>query len=85
MSCIPSADGRKEQNHDEGRTSSQGDEEQEEHRPYAGISEALVQDHPVKQALLGIRDSFGESGSPEELLAGYGLTPEDIAHAAKGL
>lgn len=33
--------------------------------------------------MIGIKDSFGESGTPEELLEKYGLTVEKIIEAAK--
>ncbi len=61
----------------------------EEHSVIGGlgsaVSEVLVQECPVKQAMVGVKDSFGESGKPAELLAKYGLTAEDIVRAAKGL
>ena len=59
----------------------------EEHSVIGGlgsaVSEVLVQNYPVKQAMIGIKDTFGESGSPEELLEKYGLTVEAIIKAAK--
>ena len=61
----------------------------EEHSVIGGlgsaVAEVLVQECPVRQAMIGVRDSFGESGKPAELLAKYGLTAEDIVRAAKGL
>ena len=61
----------------------------EEHSVIGGlgsaVSEVLVQEYPVKQAMIGVQDSFGESGKPAELLAKYGLTAEDIVKAAKEL
>lgn len=61
----------------------------EEHSVIGGlgsaVSETLIREYPVRQAMVGIQDSFGESGKPAELLAKYGLTAEDIAKAAKGL
>jgi transketolase len=32
---------------------------------------------------VGIQDRFGESGTPKELFAAFGLTAEDIAEAAE--
>jgi transketolase len=32
---------------------------------------------------VGIKDMFGESGKPEELLVKYGLTAQDIKGAVK--
>lgn len=59
----------------------------EEHSVIGGlgsaVSEVLVQNYPVKQAMIGIKDTFGESGSSEELLEKYGLTVEAIIKAAK--
>lgn len=59
----------------------------EEHSVIGGlgsaVSEVLVQNYPVKQAMVGIKDTFGESGAPEELLKKYGLTVEAIVKAAK--
>jgi transketolase len=34
-------------------------------------------------ARVGVKDMFGESGKPEELLVKYGLTAEDIMKAVK--
>jgi transketolase len=36
-------------------------------------------------AMVGIRDTFGESGKPDELMTKYGLTARDIVAAVKGL
>lgn len=59
----------------------------EEHSVIGGlgsaVSEVLVQNCPVKQAMVGIQDVFGQSGTPEELLNKYGLTVEAIVKAAK--
>ena len=59
----------------------------EEHSIIGGlgsaVSEVLVQNYPVRQFMIGIKDTFGESGSPEALLEKYGLTVEAIINAAK--
>lgn len=59
----------------------------EEHSIIGGlgsaVSEVLVQNYPVRQSMIGIKDTFGESGSPEALLEKYGLTVEAIINAAK--
>lgn len=59
----------------------------EEHSIIGGlggaISEALIDAHPVPMERVGLPDTFGESGEPEELLKKYGMTAEDIAGAAK--
>lgn len=58
----------------------------EEHNRYGGLGDAVAQviltHHPVPQEYVAVNDSFGESGKPEELLAKYGLTPENVAQAA---
>ena len=32
---------------------------------------------------VGVKDTFGESGTPKELMAKYGLTADDIVKAVK--
>jgi transketolase len=57
----------------------------EEHQIYGGlggaVAELLVRNKPVPVAMVGIRDTFGETGTPEELAVRYGLTARDIAAA----
>jgi transketolase len=54
----------------------------EEHQASAGfgsaISEVLSQNFPVKMRILGINDTFGESGNPSELMNKYKLTANNI-------
>ena len=61
----------------------------EEHSITAGlaccIDEVVTQDFPVKIARVGIKNQFGESGSPKELLEKYGLTSQEIIKAARSL
>jgi transketolase len=58
----------------------------EEHQVIGGlgsaVAETLAENFPAPIEFVGIHDSFGESGKPEELLTKYGLTAESIAHAA---
>jgi len=58
----------------------------EEHQIHGGlggaISECLAQNYPVPQEFVAVKDRFGESGKPEELLQKYGLAPSDIVTAA---
>ncbi len=58
----------------------------EEHNVALGmgsaIALALVETVHVPMKRVGIPDTFGESGSPDELLAKYGLTVENIVDAA---
>jgi len=59
----------------------------EEHQIYGGlgsaVAEVLVQNTPVPMEILGVKDVFGESGKPQELIEKFHLTREDIAKAAK--
>lgn len=61
----------------------------EEHNVLGGlgsaVAEVVVQEAPVPMAFVGVQDSFGESGTPKELMAKYGLTAKDIVAAAKKL
>ena len=47
------------------------------------IAEVLVEEYPKKLIRIGIQDSFGKSGSAEELLKYYKLTYEDIVEIIK--
>jgi len=49
----------------------------------AAVAEVLVENEPVPMVRVGLKDVFGESGKPEELLIKYGLTAQDIVRAAK--
>ena len=49
----------------------------------SAVAETLVRHYPVRQEFIGVQDTFGESGSSEDLLKKYGLTAEDIAAAAR--
>lgn len=59
----------------------------EEHNIIGGlgsaVSEVLCENYPAKVKRVGVKDTFGESGSPAELLEKYGLTSRDIVKAAK--
>lgn len=59
----------------------------EEHSVIGGlggaVSELITSEYPVPVEKVGIRDVFGQSGSPRELLAFYGLTAEKIVGAAQ--
>lgn len=61
----------------------------EEHSIIGGlgsaVAEVLARQCPTKQAFVGVQDSFGESGSPNDLLEKYGLTAEAIVKVAVGL
>lgn len=57
----------------------------EEHSIIGGlgsaVAETLSEEHPTPMVRIGVRDTFGESGKPGELIAKYGLTAEDIVKA----
>ncbi|KUO50360.1 MAG: transketolase [Desulfitibacter sp. BRH_c19] len=57
----------------------------EEHSIIGGlgsaVAEVLGEKCPVPLERVGIMDTFGESGKPDELLKKYGLTKENIASA----
>jgi transketolase len=61
----------------------------EEHLLHGGLGSAVAmsaaRQHPVPMRFVGLRDTFAESGTPEELLAKYGLTAKDIVREAQGL
>ena len=39
--------------------------------------------HPVKMAMVGIQDRFGQSGRPPVLMEEYNITAKDIVKAVK--
>ncbi|MDI6871063.1 MAG: transketolase family protein [Bacillota bacterium] len=51
----------------------------------AAVAEVVAEECPVPMAMIGIRDQFGESGSPEELLKLHGLTAGNVAQTARKL
>jgi transketolase len=57
----------------------------EEHQVYGGlggaVAEVLTTHLPVPQEIVGVNDTFGESGEPKELWQKYGLTVENIVKA----
>ncbi len=59
----------------------------EEHQVNAGlggaVAEVVVKHHPVPVEMVGVMDTFGESGTADELMQAYGLTAKDILAAAK--
>ncbi len=61
----------------------------EEHSVIGGLGsavcEVLSQELPTKTKLLGLNDTFGQSGTPNELLEYYGLTTDNIVETVKSL
>jgi transketolase len=59
----------------------------EEHQVTGGlggaVSEVLAKNFPVPIEMVGMPDSFGESGEPDELLEKYGMKAKDIVQASK--
>jgi len=59
----------------------------EEHSIIGGlgsaVAECLSKNMPVPHVMIGVNDSFGESGDPSELMKKYGLTSGDVAAAAE--
>ena len=57
----------------------------EEHNVIGGlgsrVAQTLAKHHPCPIQFVGVQDSFGESGTPDELMRKYGLTPEGIIEA----
>ncbi len=47
------------------------------------MAEVIVENCVVPMARVGVRDTFGESGKPEELLVKYGLTETEIMAAVR--
>jgi transketolase len=48
----------------------------------SAIAELLGENYPVPMRRIGMKDRFGESGDPNELLEHFGLTAKHIAFAA---
>lgn len=61
----------------------------EEHQAAGGfgsaVAELLGETYPVPLRRLGIEDAFGQSGSPDELLAHYGLDVSSVEEAVHAL
>jgi transketolase len=59
----------------------------EEHSILGGlgsaVAEVVTSNYPVPVMRVGVKDTFGESGKPEELLKAYGLTADEIVKALK--
>lgn len=49
------------------------------------VAELLSEDHPVPVKRLGVKDRFGETGHPDELLRAHGLTSTHITLAVQEL
>jgi transketolase len=59
----------------------------EEHQLAGGLGESIASllalNTPAPVEFVAVQDSFGESGTPDQLMEKYGLTPQAIVEAAK--
>jgi transketolase len=59
----------------------------EEHMLNGGLGESIAQllsrELPTPLEMVGVNDTFGESGTPRQLMEKYGLTSSDIVKASK--
>ena len=61
----------------------------EEHQKNGGLGDAiahvLTQHYPLPQEFVAVNDSFGESGTPEQLMVKYGLDASNIVGAVENV
>lgn len=61
----------------------------EEHNVLGGlgsaVAEVVSQNHPIKISMLGIEDTFGESGTPAALMEKYGITYKHVLERIRKL
>lgn len=59
----------------------------EEHQIAGGlgglVAEILAENYPVPISFIGVKDKFGQSGTPEELVKYYGMDKDSIKEAVK--
>jgi transketolase len=59
----------------------------EEHMVLGGLGESiasvLARNYPAPMEIVAVNDSFGESGTPEELMTKYGIDTPNVVEAAK--
>jgi transketolase len=59
----------------------------EEHQMNGGLGDSvaqfLIRNKPTPQEYVAVNDSFGESGTPDQLMTKYGLDTVDIVNAAE--
>ena len=59
----------------------------EEHNRFGGLGESIAQtlvtNNPIPQEFVAVNDSFGESGTPAQLMDKYGLNADAIVSAAQ--
>ena len=47
------------------------------------IAQVLASEHPTPIEMVAVNDTFGESGTPEQLLTKYGLDTQDVVNAVE--
>ena len=59
----------------------------EEHNKYGGLGESVARtltlNNPTPQEFVAVNDSFGESGTPEQLMEKYGLNATSVVKAVE--
>lgn len=59
----------------------------EEHQMNGGLGDSVAQtlalNHPTPLEMVAVKDSFGESGKPDELMKKYGIDAENIVKAVQ--
>ena len=59
----------------------------EEHQRHGGLGDSIAQllalKMPTPMEMVAVNDSFGESGTPDELMTKYGIDTADVVAAAK--
>lgn len=57
----------------------------EEHQLHGGLGDAVAHvlsvNHPAPQEIVAVQDTFGESGTPDQLMAKYGIDTPNIVSA----
>lgn len=51
----------------------------------SAVAEVIAETYPIKMARVGVRDRFGKSGEPADLMEEYGLTSKHIVNVVKTL
>jgi transketolase len=59
----------------------------EEHQIWGGVgsivAQVVVKNHPVPMEFVGVTDTFGGSGKPDELMKTFGLTQDEVYNSVK--
>ena len=49
----------------------------------SAVAECLAENDPVKMLRIGVKDTFGQSGTADELMKVYGLDADSVAASVK--